>query len=425
MSMLNAWPAVTGALASLLLIGCAAERITMAPDPAWPQWRPSDPATLGRLDAAARDRLATRAARIIESGAVDSLARLVGEEGLEPDGLYQWSRFQAPLLARAVGHGNAEVARFLLERGAAAETMAIEQRSDGFDLEEREAWSPLMMAARACFPEGATLLINAGAAVNRRGGGGVTALMAAAAYDCPKVAELLIAAGADRAARAADLAVLREMPVVHAPAGTPRPAKRVTSGASFVRMSSYEPERPPGVESLPGGAGATALWVAAAAGAQRAAELLKRAGVDPKTPASCADAPEAGPGEYACSPSRVAALRGNAAIASLLNPREEIPPRIRVRRADLQALEPWRSRSGSPGSSIAGTPRPSAPISMPGSSPRRSCPTPGGGPAQHSRWRYKSPRLGSCACSSSAAPTRTTVRATRTPPSLRAASPAP
>ncbi|MBI2386474.1 MAG: ankyrin repeat domain-containing protein [Elusimicrobia bacterium] len=94
--------------------------------------------------------------------------------------------YGATVLMGAAGHGDIELMRFMLDKGAAPGTLTYNHRTNA-----------LIAAAKACKLEAARLLLERGVGVDAVGSDAPTALLHAAEQGCVDVAMLLLERGAD------------------------------------------------------------------------------------------------------------------------------------------------------------------------------------------------------------------------------------
>lgn len=273
------------------------------------------------------EELSGLVSKAIESGDIGALGRLLDEEGIGVDQRFRWGGVMTPMLSRAVGLGEFGIAAYLVQRGADVTLPAVRVQPQGDEqTAEVEAFTPLMAAAGADHAAAVTLLLAEGAEVDATASGNITALMVAAAYGNVAAARALLTAGPDLELQAKDLQAIAPFAVQKDAAVTRFLGGKVLS-------------KPVSVQQLPRGEGATALWVAAAAGSAGVVEILLAAGADRETEASCAGLKQALAGEEKCAPARVAALLGRESVVRLLGGGGS-PAAVSMNPADPRAAGP-------------------------------------------------------------------------------------
>jgi ankyrin repeat protein len=218
----------------------------------------------------------------------------------------------APMLAMAAALGRSEVMAWLLGRGADPEVCSLGREARREGRHRCAGYTPLMFAARVGFLEGVRLLLGKGAAAAAVNDEGVSALAVAAAFDCPRVAKLLVDAGADPDAKIRSLWSLQEMLQL------PRVGDLQPPPSSGRYPGSQSRWRP--LADLPGGTtGARPLWIAAAVGSAGVVRVLLDAGADRGAKAPCAGLEGTAPDELECTPQRMATLNDMREAVALLS----------------------------------------------------------------------------------------------------------
>lgn len=273
------------------------------------------------------DLLAGKVVSAMKSKDFAALKQLMDEEGIDADDRFGTGPDQEvrhTLLSLAMVLRRLPIAEFLLDQGASVDLesklLKVGKKGASETGTIEAAYTPLMFAAQAGFVEGAKLLLEKGAGVDTASADGCTALIVAAAFNRGDVGRLLLGAKADPELSLKGTKCLSAFP------------------GPYLGFKGYLP-RP--VAELPPGSGATALWIAAAVGADEMVKILVEAGADRSEAASCADVPAADPREKECTPERIAGLLGRNGAAKLLGDVGKDPTAtIDVQRSDLATMSP-------------------------------------------------------------------------------------
>lgn len=229
------------------------------------------------------------------------------EDGLEVDQILERMGLRGPMLALAMKAQKVNVAAFLIDQGATVDMVPVSSKTHG-DRREPQPYSPLMIAARYDFAEGARLLLRSKADPNVVDEHNVTALMVAAATNGLLVARELVAAGADLNARADRIDSILQVEGLGVEPIVIQMKRKDNSGLYALRPS----------EKLEPGEGATALWLAVIKNDDHLVYLLFKAGADPEIEANCAGVQQYGEEARTCTALQLAERLNNDKVLKAL-----------------------------------------------------------------------------------------------------------